>query len=64
MKSLLDLITEQYRKPDPIPYIFEVGQTVRVCVNVISDGQTPKHWASACEFAEHELDLRYAKRNL
>lgn len=45
--NLLQLLVNEYNKPDPRPYLFEVGQTVRVVKSVVNDGQTPKHWAGA-----------------
>ena len=34
-------------KPDPKPYLFEIGQKVRVKILLSEDGQTPKFWEGA-----------------
>lgn len=44
MTSLKDMLVEAYNKPDPKPYLFEVGQKVKVCQKVLKDGQTPRFW--------------------
>lgn len=41
---LPDLIMEAVRRPDPKPYLFLVGQRVRVLLRRSDDGQTPAHW--------------------
>jgi hypothetical protein len=47
MTSLKDLIMAEYRKPDPNPFLFEVGQEVRLRVGRSLDGQTPEHYNGA-----------------
>lgn len=41
---LKDFIMEAYSKPDTKPYLFKVGQTVRLTKRRSDDGQTPKEW--------------------
>ena len=43
-ETFMDMIASAYRKPDTKPYLFKVGQTVRVKNGRSSDGQTPKQW--------------------
>lgn len=44
---MIDLVADAYRRPDPRPYVFEVGQPGRVRLVVAEDGQTPPWWAGA-----------------
>lgn len=37
-------MVKAYNKPDPNPYLFEVGQTIRLKKGRSNDGQTPKQW--------------------
>ena len=46
-EPLDDLIMRAARMPDPKPYLFQVGQTVRIIKRVIDDGQTPLYWSGA-----------------
>jgi hypothetical protein len=45
--DLIDKLIARYKEPDPHPYLFKIGQTIRVRVKVIEDGQTPLYWAGA-----------------
>lgn len=47
MNVLADLLMEAYRKPDPLPYLFRIGQRVRVLHKVIDDGATHDFWDGA-----------------
>jgi hypothetical protein len=52
MCELLQRLMDHMNRPDPRPYLFAVGQRVRVCKSVTQDGQTPKHWAGAIGIVE------------
>lgn len=45
--GLIDEIMRVYNEPDPNPFMFQVGQQVRVVKSVVNDGQTHKCWAGA-----------------
>jgi hypothetical protein len=45
--SLSELLTKALAIPDPNPFLFNLGQVVRVRKKVINDGQTPLFWAGA-----------------
>lgn len=48
--ELFDLLVQVANEPDPNPFLFKVGQKVRVLKKVVDDGQTPHYWAgSICE---------------
>lgn len=47
MSDMMELIAAAYAKPDPNPYLFEVGQTVRLRKGRSDDGQTPEYWDGA-----------------
>jgi hypothetical protein len=40
-------IIDAVNRPDPHPFLFTVGQTVRVRNGVSDDGQTPHYWNGA-----------------
>ncbi len=40
-------MAKAYAKPDPNPYLFEVGQMVRLRKGRSDDGQTPRYWDGA-----------------
>ena len=42
--DVLQMIVDRYNDPDPNPYLFQVGQRVRINKGVTQDGQTPKFW--------------------
>lgn len=41
------LLVQAYNRPDPNPFLYEVGQTVRLLLGRSRDGQTPWHWNGA-----------------
>lgn len=45
--TLADMFVAACNRPDPKPYLFEIGQTVRVKKGCSDDGQTPAHWEGA-----------------
>lgn len=45
--SLSQLLVDAYNKPDPKPYLFQVGQLVRLRKGRSNDGQTPRYWDGA-----------------
>lgn len=45
--TISEMLVAAMNKPDSNPFLFEVGQTVRVVKRVIDDGQTPEHWSGA-----------------
>jgi hypothetical protein len=47
MTSLKCLLVEAYNRPDPNPFLYEVGQTVRLLLGRSRDGQTPECWNGA-----------------
>lgn len=53
MSDLMELMTKAYAAPDPNPYLFEVGQTVRLRLRRSDDGQTPRCWDGAVVTVEH-----------
>lgn len=44
---LMEQLLKVFQKPDPQPFLFAAGQTVRVNKSVADDGQTPEDWAGA-----------------
>jgi uncharacterized protein YodC (DUF2158 family) len=44
---MTDWIAEAYARPDPNPFIFQVGQMVRLKKGRSDDGQTPEYWDGA-----------------
>jgi len=46
-KTFEQLLMEAYNRPDPKPYLFQVGQTIRVLKGRSKDGQTPIYWNGA-----------------
>lgn len=51
----LNWIVEAYRKLDPKPFLFEIGQKVRLRKGRSEDGQTPKCWDGAmCEVVNRQ----------
>jgi len=47
MPDMLELMAAQYAKPDPNPYLFQIGQTVRLRKGRSNDGQTSRAWDGA-----------------
>lgn len=47
-----DIIAADYAKADPHPYLFAVGQTVRLKLGRSDDGQTPANWDGATAVVE------------
>lgn len=45
--ALKDLLLAAFRRPDPAPFPWDVGQVVRVKRQITRDGQTPGYWAGA-----------------
>ena len=45
--TFADLLVKAYNKPDPKPFAFQEGQTIRVVKGVSKDGQTPAFWNGA-----------------
>lgn len=62
--DLIDKLLEKCNYPDPKPYLFQVGQKVRILKKVIDDGQTPYFWAdSVCEIIKRRSTL-FSKRHV
>lgn len=67
------LLVDAYNRPDPNPYLFQIGQTVRLKLGLSDDGQTPRCWDGAkCEvvkrrcsglYKEHWYILRHLELN-
>lgn len=47
MGSLADALVAAYQAPDQQPFLFQVGQRVRVRIGCLVDGQTLRHWSGA-----------------
>ena len=45
--TLKDKLVEMANRPDPKPFLFNVGQMSRVRSNISEDGQTPEYWDGA-----------------
>ena len=56
MGTLDQMIVDAYNKPDPKPFLFQIGQRVRLLKRRSDDGQTPEHWDGAMV----EVVSRYA----
>lgn len=41
------MLIKHIKKPDTKPYLFKVGQIVRILGHISKDGQTPKYWDGA-----------------
>jgi hypothetical protein len=46
-KDLMEMLVEAYNRPDPRPYLFQLGQIVRLKKGRSNDGQTPSYWDGA-----------------
>jgi uncharacterized protein YodC (DUF2158 family) len=44
---MTDWIAEAYARPDTKPFIFKIGQKVRLKKGQSNDGQTPAYWDGA-----------------
>ena len=72
MSNLADLLLQATNEPDPKPYLFEVGQKVRIKA-CIKDGQTPEYYSGAkviiisthCTMLlkEHYYEIRHLENN-
>lgn len=58
-----DWLREAYAKPDPKPFCFQIGQTVRLKKGRSNDGQTPKHWDGAICKVVSRLSTGLLKRH-
>lgn len=50
--DFMDLLAKRYAEPDLNPYLFEIGQKVRLRLGRSNDGQTPRHWDGAVATVE------------
>lgn len=57
-ENLADLIMKVVNEPSPRPFAFEIGQTVRICVSCVEDGQTPLYWKGAvCKVVDRRATM-------
>lgn len=74
MPTFEELLVAAYNRPDPNPYFFKEGQTVRVLNGRSKDGQTPTYWNGALALVvgryctgihkEHWYKLQHIGRNV
>lgn len=45
--ALSEMLMQAYNEPDTKPYLFQIGQKVRIRTGRSLDGQTPPYWDGA-----------------